>query len=838
SWMIFSALAEEEGLGGQWFPMRIFTEGKMGETPFSCYMRLGEEMGVWKNGVEGFGDAVGRMAAKNATWDYINQEGYRPRFEKNRRGCPLAHVGLEPVPDRDGWLRPFYATSPRQYGFNIIPLIVEKGAKQIAVRLEGMVDESEGSEWRATLVADDAQWNARYSKMIRHGQETSLETRAADTKYFLTVAATPSIYKPMRSGMGTRSLRRYPYEVKLTGASVDPKPFGYPEVDEDVRAAGRRHPNGGGFLAKGATVDPTAYVGPEALVLGNAFVIANARIEGHGVVMDNAMVGGNAVVSGYATVRGSSMVKGQARVRDYAVVGGRTNVNGDAHVIGRAKLNGAGLFTDQAVAKGHASIAPTKITGNAIFTDSASGAKGVTLKRGLYAGNCASASHGGGETVYDQAIDFQNLYAHWDFDETAATMILEDKFEFNDGFLRGKPAFGKDGERGILTLNGADQYVLAGKDLTDWRGMTLNIELKWDGGSANQPIFAAGRDAQNRMYLTPKDETGKAALVIIVNGKKETVRASRALPEKKWSRLQLVSYSDSDLLVKAEDETELQSTTPEVELTSLLEDTDNSDIDDLELEEEIIDDGEEKVVATEPLNVVLYIDGKEVGSGKIKANPFQLGATASYLGRSLDAKRFFKGSFDDLALYTKGHKDIAAIRPPPPADDFDWNLTPAQQTEINDRAASLKLKGDALIEIDPLYRREKRRADALSAESGKTQKVNKETISPKQALAIMSMTNRMRYLAKCVYADKFPDVHLAARAADLQEGGSCYRPPGSNIWHVWHTPEQYEVLTGKRPRKLRDVSGAADTAGFVIQEEGHEVGTEPPTSGAAKGTGL
>ena len=128
----------------------------------------------------------------------------------------------------------------------------------------------------------------------------------------------------------------------------------------------------------------------------------------------------------------------------------------------------------------------------------------------------------------------------------------------------------------------------------------------------------------------------------------------------------------------------------------------------------------------------------------------------------------------------------------------------------------MKLRGDALIEIDPLYRREKQRANALRTESGKTQKTNKDTISPKQALAIMSMENRMDYLARCVYADKFPDVHLAARVADLQEGGSCYRPPDGNIWYVWHTPEQYEVLTGKRPRQLRDVTGAVNTDGFVI----------------------
>ena len=135
-------------------------------------------------------------------------------------------------------------------------------------------------------------------------------------------------------------------------------------------------------------------------------------------------------------------------------------------------------------------VSPEEITGNAIFVEHANGAKGVTLDRAVYVGSCNAAAMGGGETVYDSVVDFQSLYMHWDFNETAKTMILEDKFIFNDGFLRGTPAFGKDAERGILSLNGKDQYVLAGKDLLDRRGFTLNIDIKWDGGAANGVVFS------------------------------------------------------------------------------------------------------------------------------------------------------------------------------------------------------------------------------------------------------------------------------------------------------------------------------------------------------------
>jgi hypothetical protein len=41
-----------------------------------------------------------------------------------------------------------------------------------------------------------------------------------------------------------------------------------------------KHPNGGGWVADTATVDDTAYVGPDAKVYGNAWVSENASVSG------------------------------------------------------------------------------------------------------------------------------------------------------------------------------------------------------------------------------------------------------------------------------------------------------------------------------------------------------------------------------------------------------------------------------------------------------------------------------------------------------------------------------------------------------------------------------
>ncbi len=63
-----------------------------------------------------------------------------------------------------------------------------------------------------------------------------------------------------------------------------------------------KHPNGGGWVADTATVDPIAYVGSNAKVYDNAKVYGNAKVSG------NAHVYGNAWVYGYALVYGDACI--------------------------------------------------------------------------------------------------------------------------------------------------------------------------------------------------------------------------------------------------------------------------------------------------------------------------------------------------------------------------------------------------------------------------------------------------------------------------------------------------------------------------------------------------
>ena len=76
--------------------------------------------------------------------------------------------------DRAGWWKPIHSHAPRQYGVNIIEL--EPEAKTVEADVAGIVDETEGSDWRATLVAYDALGHARYSPTV-HGGKVALDVR-------------------------------------------------------------------------------------------------------------------------------------------------------------------------------------------------------------------------------------------------------------------------------------------------------------------------------------------------------------------------------------------------------------------------------------------------------------------------------------------------------------------------------------------------------------------------------------------------------------------------------------------------------------------------------------
>lgn len=104
------------------------------------------------------------------------------------------------------------------------------------------------------------------------------------------------------------SLYRYPWTVDLTNAWADGSQPNAPTPT----ANGRRHRNGGGWVADGAQVEETAYVGLYAKVLGGK-VLGNARIEDHAIVLDGT-VSDNARVSGLTIIQNNTVIKDNAQV--------------------------------------------------------------------------------------------------------------------------------------------------------------------------------------------------------------------------------------------------------------------------------------------------------------------------------------------------------------------------------------------------------------------------------------------------------------------------------------------------------------------------------------------
>jgi hypothetical protein len=111
--------------------------------------------------------------------------------------------------------------APRTYGFNIVRLVPDQGATEITVNLEGLHEAKLHSDWRACIVAVDANGRARYSQLWNKGK-LDFTLRPSDKHLWLTVAATPSALPRSPEGncdvlLAGIHAPRYPWEVTLSG---------------------------------------------------------------------------------------------------------------------------------------------------------------------------------------------------------------------------------------------------------------------------------------------------------------------------------------------------------------------------------------------------------------------------------------------------------------------------------------------------------------------------------------------------------------------------------------------------------------------------------------------
>ncbi|MHC4198390.1 MAG: DUF6055 domain-containing protein [Planctomycetota bacterium] len=530
--VFYNIIADDPNWGYAWYV--CLPSGAGEQSIMQIAARVGEQRGLFKEGIRGFGDMVGEYGARLATFDCELEDMYRKAY------LAPARSWLEPVDRSRGEYRIPMEEAPEPYGVNIVRLVADEYAAEIVVDFAGHHDPDLYGDWRACIVAVGADGRSRYSPLWSKG-EMSLECRAGDVSYWLTVAATPTaIYGDSTAGRSQvqaiysgRYAYRYPWSVRLRGARPgtprecradfgdvklqykmnDPVPapgdtpagraflarletftgqLSAGEKAEALRSRardemvsmnkGRRHPNGGGWVAETATVAPTAYVGADAMVLGEAKVLDQAIVE------DYAIVTGKAVVSGRARIGGQAVVKDAARAGGYSRVW---------HMLTK-----------------EASVVPKRL-----------GADGPD-KNGLWANYAMDRDE---KTVLTDWYRF----AHGT-DKRYGRRLGVDL----SGYLVGRPTFVVDGDRRGFRFDGKKQHAELCPRVADLGEMTVDISLKWEG-QGSQTIFDFGSSTDDRLVLRTS-RRGRPEVVATVAGR-TVVRASarKALPSGTWARLRV-----------------------------------------------------------------------------------------------------------------------------------------------------------------------------------------------------------------------------------------------------------------------------------------------------------
>jgi hypothetical protein len=509
---------------------RMMSEAE--STPMHVLARVGEKRGLFKNGIRGVGDLLGQVGARMAEFDNELQSSLRRSFAMPTR------VRLLEVDRKENRYRSNPASAPEAFGVNIIRLVPDANAKELTVDFQGHYDPKIYSDWRVCIVSVDKDGRCRYSPLWNKGK-MSMKPRPGDSRYWLTVTAAPTALSPTtgperyqkahvvyQGGFGYR----YPYDVVLRGCragsphstplddetcgqgglkagrrhgmgmNVASIPVTDPDEREHVEAVlkaqggenaqwhlnnmkGKRHPNGGGWVADTATVDESAYVGPNAMVLDQAQVLDNAVIEDYVIVYGDAVFRDNARAYGKLPVKQGVFSK-------------------DARLYRRPDL-----VSDMKKPKtpGYLNVdAPQK--------------------------------------RYAQLIIAPPIQANYDMFHPEAT-LLEDHFNersgsifgahigdrlFFDGVLIGNPGFTYDGvETGAVTFNGKDQWAEMPGEMADLEVVTVDVRFKVES-TKQQTVWMFGNDASSHVSLSVAG--GKLALLGRGGGKQADCRGGKVVP--------------------------------------------------------------------------------------------------------------------------------------------------------------------------------------------------------------------------------------------------------------------------------------------------------------------
>ena len=210
-------------------------------TPMHVIARVGQERGIFKDGIRETGDLLGQVGARFAEFDNELEAGLRGLY-----GFPT-RVELLEIDRENRRYRCDPKWSPEAFGVNLVRLVPDQGAKELTVDFEGHYDAKIYSDWRVCIVAVDQDGKCRYSPLWNKGTMT-LKTQPGDLRYWLTVTATPTALSPTEGPMRARYQAthvvyqggfgyRYPYDVTLKGCRPG-SPHTTPVDDETLGQAG------------------------------------------------------------------------------------------------------------------------------------------------------------------------------------------------------------------------------------------------------------------------------------------------------------------------------------------------------------------------------------------------------------------------------------------------------------------------------------------------------------------------------------------------------------------------------------------------------------------------
>lgn len=515
-----------EGLGSD-SVMRMMSEALPAEHPFDTITRV---LGTDAQTV------LGHYAKRMATFDFGNQAAYQTEFSNKLNSSPyywnLFYTVLEE--SVDGWLQVPEEEAPMQSGINVVPLNVT--GDSITVTFKGLSNSSNAG-WRASIVTVDGSGNETYSDLFGDGDTMTVPANGASSAYLTVVGAPDDLYSinafdkenvsPYKTGDGRR---RYPYEIKLTGAEVQ-QSGGY------AKSSGHAHSNGGGFVADSATVADSVYVGPNAMVLGDANLSGNVRVEDYAVVANSVTATDNVVISGHAVVDGGGMIynngwvwgtvnlSGNAVISDSAVVTNSCTISGNARILQKAYLIEAVTVSENAVIKGMSYVYGTGNYSGQVIVDG-DYANGENLTSGTAFGWLDTAG-----TAYTDGMisgyEFSDSTDTWALDKHAATNALQ------CGALWESE---RTSANGVISFDGSDDYMLIDNSVAKTQNLQISLAALWKGGTAQQDLFWFG-DENAYISFTPSNGAGVAEFTISDGNSVQTLTASEPLKMGEWSKI-------------------------------------------------------------------------------------------------------------------------------------------------------------------------------------------------------------------------------------------------------------------------------------------------------------